>query len=109
MPKLTDMKQSAAEAEKMCAPSCDEQPKYPWGLELRLNNESLKKLGIKKLPAVGSKVKITATGVVESARESKRRKGRNDRSVEIQIEKLHVGKASASSAEDAVDEAVADV
>tara|TARA_R100001143_G_C3360997_1_gene135673 strand:- start:6661 stop:6987 length:327 start_codon:yes stop_codon:yes gene_type:complete len=107
--KLVDMKQSAAEVEKVCEAPCEDQPKYPWGLEIRLNNESLKKLGIKELPAVGTKMKVTAMGVVESARESKRRKGRSDRSVEIQIEKLHVGKASAASAEDAVDEAVSDV
>lgn len=39
-------------------------PKYPYGTSLDLNNETLAKLGITKLPAVGDAVSISAIGKV---------------------------------------------
>lgn len=53
----------------------DHRPKYPYGLELHLNSESLKKLGIgpDQFPKIGSElmlhatVKVEGMGVSESA------------------------------------------
>lgn len=51
----------AAEAPKM------EKPRFPFGLSLRLDEETLKKLEISDLPAVESKVSINAVAFVQSA------------------------------------------
>lgn len=37
-----------------------EQPEYPYGLKIDLCNESLEKLQVKELPAVGEKFMVTA-------------------------------------------------
>lgn len=41
-----------------------EGPKYPYGTSLDFNDETLKKLGITKLPGIGEEVAITAIGKV---------------------------------------------
>lgn len=57
---------------------------YPWGTRIDLNKESLDKLGIKTLPAVGSEImiecKVKVIAVCESANERD-----TSRSVELQI------------------------
>ena len=91
MTKLADMKMSKAQ-KKASIPTCvsaDNGPNYPYGLQLRLDNASLEKLGIKSLPKVGAEMQITTVGVVMSvsAHESK---NHDDRTVEIQIQRLAV-------------------
>lgn len=56
-----------------------ESPRYPWGLQLHLENEQLKALGIESLPKVGesltivAKVKVTRCGEEEMEGEEVRR------------------------------------
>ena len=55
MDKMADMKISDKERKEMyvgpTAPSSMQKgPKYPWGLEIRLDDEALKKLGLDELP-----------------------------------------------------------
>lgn len=63
---LQDMSLSADEAKEQNGLTADagELPKFPYGLCLDLNDESLTKLGITTLPKVGEEVAITATAKV---------------------------------------------
>jgi len=91
MSKLVDMKcEEQKVEEKSCEPCMVEKPKYPYGLELRLEEESLKKLGIKELPPIGKYVMITARAevVATSAYESKQ--GGENRCLSLQIQELGV-------------------
>lgn len=66
---LTSMKIDKAAAKRAMEPStlADEGPAYPYGLEVRLDKDSIEKLGMKQLPEVGEtmmlvgKVKVTGT------------------------------------------------
>lgn len=60
--------------------SPDNQDGYPWGTRINLEQDTLDKLGIKKLPAVGDELMIEAKVRVISVRESD-----NSKSVELQI------------------------
>jgi hypothetical protein len=66
-----------------------EQDEYPYGLRIRLDNDTLKKLGITELPAIDSEHKLVALACVvglsvnESAGD-----GEPYRSIELQIEQL---------------------
>ena len=68
-----------------CGPSSDA---YPYGLRLDLNNESLKKLGIKSLPAVGKTLRLVAECKVESTSENQDRDGEKRRNTALQITKM---------------------
>ena len=84
-----------------------DQSKFPWGLSITLDDESLTKLGIKKLPDVGDKMSLTAVASVESVSENKN-VNRKNRDVRLQIEKLEVKRGEFKSAVDAVDAAMKD-
>ena len=58
----------------------DNQDGYPYGTRLSLESDTLDKLGIKTLPAVGDELMIEAKVRVISVRESD-----NSKSVELQI------------------------
>lgn len=81
-------------------------PKYPWGLELRLEESSLKKLGMDgELPEVGELCQIVGVGRVISV--SQRESADNSsKTVEIQIEKLNLAvQENPDEADDAAFEA----
>lgn len=93
---LIDMKMPKAkkgDKSTECMP-CDSPygstDKYPYGLELRFDEDSFAKLGI-DLPAAGSEVTITAKATVEesSSRETQEKGVR--RSCTLQITKIKVG------------------
>ena len=86
----------------------ESENQFPFGLSISLDDESLTKLGIKELPAVGEEMIVVGVGKVESVseRSDERRVSRN---VRIQLEKLEVGPFKAKTAEDAVSEAIKDV
>lgn len=91
MTKLADMSLSKAERKESMPQAVSESdgPRFPYGLTLRLDNASLEKLGIDSLPKVGAKMVIQAEGVVISV-SSHESENRDDRNVEIQIQKLAV-------------------
>ena len=67
--KLVNMKVDPKEREKRTESVLAEQPQYPYGLCLRLEQDTMKKLGLTKLPAVGKPVMITALADVTSVSE----------------------------------------
>jgi hypothetical protein len=93
--ELKSMKMEPKAEEEECRP-CDvmygkeQKPEYPWGLNINLDEESLKKLGIADLPAVGgemmitAKVKVTSTSSVEYDEGSRR-------TVALQITDMAIG------------------
>lgn len=105
---LVDMKitkaDQKAEKEKYSNSPCSiggQAGGYPYGLEVRLGDAELKKLGIDTLPNVGKKYTLTASVVVDSASSSARSGGKGERRVTFQITKMDL---SAGSVTDAIDE-----
>jgi hypothetical protein len=85
--KLPKRKKDAG-AELVEEPEGD---RYPYGLEVRLEDESLNKLGMDALSnKVGSKMSIEADGVVEHASAHQRRNGKLDQSLTIQLTDISV-------------------
>lgn len=80
---------------------------FPYGLSITLEDSTLKKLGITKLPQVGDDMKIAAVGSVTSVNEHQSTRRKN-RSVSIQIERLDVQPTKKPTAEDAVSDAIKD-
>lgn len=59
--KLVSMKlDPKAREEKYAESAIVDRPLYPWGLELRLDDEALEKLGLAKLPPAGGTIMILA-------------------------------------------------
>lgn len=111
--KMVDMKRTQAEAEELEAKHSPEiatadvtRESYPWGLSLTLEQETLEKLGMKTLPAVGSRMTITAevkvTSRSESQNESEGAGESKERTLGLQICKMGIKRREAESAEDAV-------
>lgn len=84
--KMASMKLSEKEAKAYSEPmAVGDAPKYPWGLCLHLDSETLKKLGINELPAVGKKLTIVAQVDVVSVGMSQQRDGDKETRAELQI------------------------
>lgn len=90
---LTSMKRTKKDTKKskdLCCPtSCGPTDAYPYGLQVRLENESLDKLDLDSLPKVGTKLTLTAEVEVSSV--SERDNSGSDgpfRSLELQITKM---------------------
>jgi hypothetical protein len=89
---MKDMKQTKAETKaqyglppKSDAPAGDT---YPHGLSVRLDHESLSKLGVNKLPAVGDKLHLHAHAHVTHVSEEHGEGGKSRRHVELQLRKM---------------------
>lgn len=114
MAKLVDMKYSAKEKADRNNPGIASQtdkydgPDYPYGLNLTLEHDHLKKLGITTLPKVGSYVNVNARALVTSVRQSETTKGKPNRCVELQLQKIGVGNDGPGSAVEAIDEGLED-
>ncbi len=83
--KLRDMKLSRREKAEEASPVGD-QPDYPYGLRLSLDEDALDKLGI-ELPDVGDAFFVVAVATVQSVSEHQS-EDRASQNVELQIEQL---------------------
>jgi len=96
---LIDMKNTVKTKDSSLV-SPVENDEYPYGLRIRLDNDTLKKLGITELPAIDSEHKLVALVCVvglnmnESAGE-----GEPYRSVELQIEQMALAPAKEEAGE----------
>jgi hypothetical protein len=63
---------------------------YPYGLKLHLDNDSLKKLGIEKLPEVGAVMTLTAKVEVADISSSEGQDGEVHRGVGLQITEMEL-------------------
>lgn len=91
-----DMTMSAEEAKEYTQPSETDAPKYPWGLKITLDDDALEKLGITSLPAVGSKMTISATCEVCSTSAYSDQAGEPETSMSLQITAMELGAAQSS-------------
>jgi hypothetical protein len=92
--KLTSMKlppRDKTVEEKMYPTMCDpdNQPEYPYGLCISLDDAQLDALGLKKLPAVGDAVTLNAQAKIVGVSESETQEGTR-RSLSMQITDLAV-------------------
>lgn len=85
--KLVDLKYTKAEAKEANDYSTpkDGGPEYPWGLEIRLEDDELAKLGVTGLPDVGGEYHLTVIAMVKSASQTSMANGKTDRCVCLQI------------------------
>lgn len=90
MATLISMENTAQEAKEAVNPSYTEAPKYPWGLNICLNNDSLEKLGVKTLPAVGTEVTIIAKATVSSTSENATENDGPRSSMDLQITDMQI-------------------
>lgn len=79
------MSKEAAAEYSGATPSADNAPKYPYGLCLCLNDDAMKKLGLTTLPAVGSKMTLSAVVVVTSVGSSQQQDGDAEVRADLQI------------------------
>lgn len=100
--KLVDMKLSTEEAKEMAggvAPEAEDLPRYSYGTCLYLNDELLKKLGVKDLPPVGTKFVLMAEAEVTGTSSRQNLKGDAESHVDIQITSMGMENPSKSQAE----------
>lgn len=95
--KLTSLELSKDERKKEsepCAPAAD-QPLFPYGTSMYLNDETLAKLGIDEMPVVGTVIKVQAVGKVTGTSE-REYEGGSHRTLDIQFTEmaLEEGKAA---------------
>ncbi len=90
MASLINMENTPKEAQQMVNPAASDAPKYPWGLSLCLNDDSLDKLGVKTLPAVGTEVTIVAKATVSATRESATEGDGANSSMDLQITDMQI-------------------
>lgn len=86
MTSLINMQQSTEEVKEYVA----DAPKYPWGLCITLNDDSLDKLGVKTLPSVETTVTIVAKATVSRISENQTQGGEADRSMDLQITDMQI-------------------
>lgn len=88
--KLKSMKLSQEDRQEMkTAAISPEAPKYPYGLRIHLDTESLKKLGIEKLPELGKQMTLIAIAEVCETTQSESEYGKN-KCMGLQITELAV-------------------
>ncbi len=89
---MKNMKLSPEKAHEMTMPMKSDAPAYPYGLCIRLDEAGLKKLGVKELPKVGSKMTLKAIVEVQSvgSYESQQSESRN---MELQITDMEISGA----------------
>ncbi|MFA5152217.1 MAG: capsid staple protein [Clostridia bacterium] len=90
--ELVDMKlpkKTEKELKTECMPcKAGDQDRWPYGLQLRFEKEQMDKMPALKTYKVGDKVMVTAEATITGVRISERQGGKEDHSVELQIEKI---------------------
>lgn len=94
--KLVSMKLSPKEGAKFAEAMTDPKPpEFPFGLEISLGEEQIKKMGISTLPASDTEMTLVAKVVVTSATDrTTDRQGeekKKDRRIELQITEMSLG------------------
>jgi len=79
--------------------SCEsDKPRYPWGLQLSLENEQLQAMGISAMPKVGETMTLQATVKITRCSEEEREGAEANRSISLQITDLGLETPEAKAA-----------
>jgi hypothetical protein len=100
---LSKKESNGPEACPVSSPDKDNGPRFPFCLEIRLDQHTLEKLGMTELPEVGERFRVRAEACVTSVSSNEFKKGAKDRTVCLQIERLAVDENEPESMEEAVD------
>lgn len=87
---MISMKRKPSKSPGVTEVAVSAHEEYPYGLEISLDDESLKKLGMEGMPAIGSTSILTAKVKVTSVSESASENGK-DRYVRLQITEMELG------------------
>lgn len=93
---MVDMKMSKEEAKEQSSPSVNEGPRYPWGLQISLDDDACTKLGIGDDVNVGDEVTFSAKATVTSKSGYQTMVGDAETTVGLQITDMEVGAAETS-------------
>lgn len=96
---MIDLKLDATEAKSTgmdCCEGDENQPKYPYGTVLYLDEIVMKKLGMEKLPEVGSEMTLTAKVKVVGVSERERLGGEKCQNADLQITEMELGAPQAT-------------
>lgn len=97
------MTREQAKSEYGVEPADDDLPKYPYGLSLYLDDDTLKKLGITDLPKVGTSLPATitvmVTGTSQRATQSSKDGEQMRTCVDLQITDMDIAMPSKSAAD----------
>lgn len=91
--KLVSLAMSPEEAKDdapCAAPDAGDAPKYPYGTCLYLDEDALKKLGIKEMPSVGTEIPVQALAKVTGTSERETQEGTR-KTLDLQIVKMGFG------------------
>jgi hypothetical protein len=92
------MKMSKEEAKEQSSPSTADTPRYPYGLEIRLDDDAIEKLGLGDGLNVGDEVMITAKAKVTGKSGYETLVGDAENSIDLQITDMDVtGESSKAS------------
>lgn len=98
--KLTSMKRTPAEAKAASEPSeAKAADSYPYGLEVRLDNDSLENLGITKLPEVDGVHLLVAKVKVTGVSSNQYGSSQKHQTVTLQITDMALGEAPAEKSD----------
>lgn len=96
---MVNMQMSAEEAKEYgtCEAKPGDGPKYPYGLCLYLDDETMKKLGL-EMPAVGAQMELRAVVVVTSVGMDQQQDGDKEQRASLQITDMELVFTSVSTA-----------
>jgi len=86
--ELKSMKSKPSEVKEEIAESRMEEEKYPYGLRIHLDSNSIENLAMKELPKVGDSIMVFGKATISGVHESESMGGKKNRSVDIQITDL---------------------
>jgi hypothetical protein len=92
---MTNMK-SEPELEEMPGMPEPDEPAYPEGLKIELETDELDKLGVASMPALGTRVRIEAEGVVVCT-STEMTQGGTERCMSIQITDMNLSVGGSSA------------
>ncbi len=79
-----------------------EEPRFPHGLQLRLENAEIDKLDMDDLPEAGERFIVIGVGTITNVSQTENKRGK-DRSFTIQLEELEIGPVDGDQISSAVD------